>query len=604
MSIVRAAAAKGYELAKRSPMLVRLAQTPLLGAFKAQVSAWLKPEDSDYERWMANRVAQRIRSYPYSREPGLLSFITPVWNTPVSFLHDLTTSLKRQKGRQSFEWVVLDNGSTDVETRSYLKKVVGKLRWTRLCRTEENLGIIAGMRFCLEQATGRYVLPVDHDDQLYRDCVAVVTSCIQRHNHPPLMYSDEDHLLDGKYIYPYFKPDWDPVLFLNSAYIAHQGVIDRKLALELDVYGNARTNGSPDWDAFMRFLLAGHAPVHIPEMLYSWRMHPQSTSGNIDSKTYIHESHRAVLEGFLSQRPHADRYHLELSPLFNGTPDWWVRRRHVDPRPLRSIVLTDAGPPYHAAQVGSSCDYPLHRVARIRCDAGVETLREPVLQAAREEGLVCLVSDRVEIQNREWPWEVLALMELHPDTAVVGGRIVNRQQIVVDAGRYLGFGSGCDCPDRTRSVSDPGYQAQMWKQRSVSAVSSQFCVFDAKFLLALIDSGFCRGASLPYLGAWAGAFALRKNRRVVYSPFLSGATDEEWESRVSDTERRAFLNANRDILPDTRFYPACFGLDMAHRYEPVLPIERERAIASLRDGTNETATDGSACGPNVLRIPA
>ena len=74
------------------------------------------------------------------------------------------------------------------------------------------------------------------------------------------------------------------MLFLNSAYTAHVGVLDRRLALELDVYGDSATNSCPDWDAFLRFYLAGHEPVHVPEILYSWRMHAGSTSANMHSK--------------------------------------------------------------------------------------------------------------------------------------------------------------------------------------------------------------------------------------------------------------------------------------------------------------------------------
>ena len=70
----------------------------------------------------------------------------------------------------------------------------------------------------------------------------------------------------------------------------------------------SRTDGSHDWDAFVRFLAAGIGPIHIPEILYSWQVHEGSTSGNIDAKSYIHSSQRNVLNRFLRDRGKPDRY--------------------------------------------------------------------------------------------------------------------------------------------------------------------------------------------------------------------------------------------------------------------------------------------------------
>ncbi len=59
--------------------------------------------------------------------------------------------------------------------------------------------------------------------------------------------------------------------------------------------------------------------------------------------------------------------------------------------------------------------------------------------------------------------------------------------MILEAGRYFGFGGVCGCPNRGRSLSDPGYFSQMWKQRSVSAVSIQFAVMRAAFLVDLLE---------------------------------------------------------------------------------------------------------------------
>jgi hypothetical protein len=109
-------------------------------------------------------------------------------------------------------------------------------------------------------------------------------------------------------------------------------------------------------------------------------------------------------------------------------------------------------------------------------------------------------------------------------------------------------------------VIDPGYFTQIWKQRSVSAVSIQFAVVRAAFLRDLLGQ-IPAAASLPFLGAWAGAYARRMGKRVVYSPYLSGVSDIPWESLVSDAEVQLFASRYCDIIPDRRYYPC--GLSLA-----------------------------------------
>ena len=121
---------------------------------------------SPYERWMAHRLRIRKGLYPVHHEPhgsALLSFVTSVWNTPPEYLRVLVESVLKQSKSIPFEWVLLDNGSSKPETRSFLQRLE-RYPYVHLHRVEENLGIIGGMRFCLEHAKNRYILPLDSDD--------------------------------------------------------------------------------------------------------------------------------------------------------------------------------------------------------------------------------------------------------------------------------------------------------------------------------------------------------------------------------------------------------------------------------------------------------
>ena len=314
---------------------------------------------------------QRLRDYNVAQRPGLLSFVTTVWNTDPAYVNALAQSVFTQDGGTEFEWFILDNGTTRQDTLAAMEQIA-RHPCVRFSRVEDNLGIIGGMRYCLEHASGRYILPLDSDDLLAPDCVRILTTQIVENDFPALLYSDEDKMVDDAHITAYRKPDWDPVLFLHSCYIAHLCAIDRTKALELGAYTDPRAEGSHDWDTFTRFHLAGHAPVHVAELLYSWRMHAMSTSSNIGAKPVVYDSQMSVIERFLSGAPDPKRYSVIKSPLFAGSPDWWIRRDHTDAAPLTTVLLT--GPTAtHLPDVPSN-DYPNHRIIPVPLSGGLTAL--------------------------------------------------------------------------------------------------------------------------------------------------------------------------------------------------------------------------------------
>ncbi|MFL9829213.1 glycosyltransferase, partial [Rhodoplanes sp. SY1] len=270
--------------------------------------------------YVERAVARRTLYRPAS--PDLrLSLITTVYDTDPVQVADLAATVFGQDHDQPFEWCILDNGSSRPETRDVLAKIARDPR-VRLDRVERNLGIIGGMRRCLLAAGGDYVLPVDSDDLIFPDGLRTVASFLEQAGRPPLIYTDEDRT-DGTYPRdPYIKPDWDPVLFVHSCYIAHLTAFDRQIALAVGCYDDARAEGSHDWDTFMRFLAAGHVPLHLPEILYSWRMHAASTAMNFRSKPYIYDSQISALEKFLASRGRRGDVQIAPSPLFGGAPDW------------------------------------------------------------------------------------------------------------------------------------------------------------------------------------------------------------------------------------------------------------------------------------------
>ncbi len=514
-------------------------------------------ETRRYREWIEHRVRHRSERFNAPVPSGLLSILTAVWDgSPVEYLDALANSIELQNAEGNCEWVILDNGCARRELRDYLNRLRER-PWIQVCRSDENVGIIRGLRICLERATNRYALPVDGDDQLYPDALRIVAAYIKKSGYPPILYTDEDKISSTGVSQPYFKPDWDPVLLGNLAYIAHLGVISREEALRLGAYSDSATEGSPDWDLFLRFAAAGHSAVHIPEVVYNWRMHSSSTAQDAQSKSYVMRSQQAVLSNFLRAKGLAEQFSIENSPFFPGAPHWHFVRRHREPKAMTCIVLT-AHPGSHPRlkELGS---YGAAPAIALDLHSDPRSLVSLASDAARRDGLLFFLHEELEIETADWGWEALGLFELFPQTVMVGGLIRNKAGEILEAGLQLGYRGACGCPDRGREPADPGYFGQAWKQRSVGAVSLQCAAVKAAFLLEMLQQ-LLSGASIPFLGAWMGAYALRKGARIAYTPFLGGVSNTAWDALVTKDEENLFTSLNRDILPDRRYYPKPFSL--------------------------------------------
>lgn len=452
------------------------------------------PEVPRSPPFYSERLLMRSREYRQGSTENLISLITTVYDTPASYLFDLAHTVFGQDIDLPFEWLILDNGSTRADTLSALASIQ-RHPCVRYDRVEANLGIVGGMRWCLETARNRYVLPLDSDDLLFPDCLRTITAFLEQTGFPPLIYTDEDKTDGSDNIEPYLKPDWDPVLFVHSCYIAHLTAIDRTRALELGCYSDPEAEGCHDWDSFIRFMAAGVVPLHIPDVLYSWRLHAASTSGNHGAKPYIGTSHRFVLERFLASRGMLASHDVGLAPLFPGTADYrFLPRSPASEHNIPEIRLAQRITADDLKRLCRACpdDAPLIRLVDPSCS---------------ETGVT----------------EAMTLFRAFPDTVMVGGRLHDGRAIV-EAGYVFGYHGPIGCPDVGRPLSDPGYFAQSWKPHSVAAVSARLAVVQREFLVAFAQDMTC-DLDPATLGLWLGFFARSRGERVVYTPYIDAKVD-------------------------------------------------------------------------------
>jgi hypothetical protein len=515
--------------------------------------------DAYYEQWLDQRRSERERPSLQHEGPGLFSILTTVYDTPPNFLRETAASVLAQTS-SNFEWIVLDNGSSRQDVMAALDEITASDPRIRSRRVETNLGILGGMRHCLEIAGGEYVVPVDSDDTIEPDAISLLTHAIYEHRLPPFVYTDEDVLANGRPQAPYLRPDWDPVLNLCTSYVFHLCAFRRAEALELGVYTDAAATWCHDWDTVHRFHAAGLEPVHVCEVAYHWRSHPASSTNRTRPEGGSLESQRHVLERVVGTTRRPELFALELFPINRGAPEWWVRRQRVQPEPLDVLLVRrhKATGPRPAFCLGGT-DYPFAHVGVVEGDRNPLTrLREHVRDSGSK--LTVVLSDELVADGDEWPWEAIGLLELHRDVVIVSGRILNSDRIVVAGGEMFGFGGVVGTPEFGRPAKEPGYFALALKQRCVSACHSAFFIARTDFLRRALDS-LPGEATFGFLGAWLGARAASEGKRVAVSPLVSavarGVFTGEHTSGPGEVER--FRDLHTGVLNDPRWYSPHFS---------------------------------------------
>lgn len=310
-----------------------------------------------YNKWYAShslslneKQAQCTHSFKIN---PLISIIVPVYKTPANFLREMIDSVISQT-YSNWELCIAD-GSADASC-SYIADIIHEyqqhfpnIRYTVL---KNNLGISGNTNAALNMASGEYIGLLDHDDILTSDALFEVVSILNNAPETDVIYTDEDKtdLNLSSFYSPYFKPDFNLDLLRCCNYITHFFVVKRKLATEIGGFSEA-CNGSQDYDFILKSCDLAKQIVHIPKILYHWRIHPASVAGDPESKTYAYTSAIHALESHLSRNN-------ETGTVKQGDTFGYYKIHYAYKSiPLISIYLKDCSEQL-AAEIKNNCGYP------------------------------------------------------------------------------------------------------------------------------------------------------------------------------------------------------------------------------------------------------
>lgn len=295
-----------------------------LKEFLIRLGERMEPEEVPYSTWYeAHRITaeqakrQEEDAARWKHRP-LFSICVPLYQTPEAYLRRLIESVQAQT-YDNWELCLAD-GSDGDEVERLVKTYRAEDERIYYHHLTENLGIAENTNAAFSLAKGEWIGLLDHDDCLAEDALYEVlaaagegparASLVKDYGSNPwvkrkkaqVVYTDEDKIdaEEKEHFQPHFKPDYNEDLLRSNNYITHFFAVRREIVEEAGGFSK-EYEGAQDYDFIFRCTALAERVVHVPRILYHWRISRESTADNPVSKEYAFEAGRRAIEAHLKR---------------------------------------------------------------------------------------------------------------------------------------------------------------------------------------------------------------------------------------------------------------------------------------------------------------
>ena len=488
-----------------------------LKEFLVRLSERMEPEEVPYGPWYEEHRAkpeelerQRKQSLTWENFSGgeesacVFSIAVPVFRTPAKFLCEMIESVRSQ----SFPFWELCLANADPEDREVaeiLERYCREDRRIRVKNLKENKGISENTNAALAMARGEFVGLLDHDDLLAPDALYEMAARLEKDEGIDVFYTDEDKVTTdlSEHFQPHLKPDFNLDLLRSNNYICHFFVVRREIAERIGGF-RPEFNGAQDYDFIFRCTEEAEKIVHIPRILYHWRVHSASTADNPASKMYAYEAGKRAIEGNLERSGvrgvvslrqdygfYDVHYPVEGEPLVSiliPNKDQKETLMHC----IRSVLETSTWKNLEILIIENNsereetfaCYRELEKDPRIRIltypgkTFNYSAINNFGVQQAKGEYLLFLNND-IEVITPDWIEQMLGNCQ-RPEVGIVGAKLYYPDNTIQHAGIIIGIGGIAGHAFLGLARAKSGYLHKASLQMDYSAVTAACMMMKAE----------------------------------------------------------------------------------------------------------------------------
>ncbi|WP_158615784.1 glycosyltransferase [Lautropia dentalis] len=533
----------------------------------AAQAALLQPGEDPYHGWLrlydptdADTMAALKAKIDAMDLTTTFSVVMPVYNPPLNYLKQAIESVQAQV-YPHWEICIADDASPNPEVRTLLTELAEKDSRIKLIFREKNGHISAATNSAMEIATGDYIALMDNDDLLPPHALAYMALAVHEHPNAGLIYSDEDKVTeDNVRQAPYFKCQFNYELFLSQNMISHFGVYRRSVLEEIGGF-RVGYEGAQDWDLALRVIekVGVENIVHVPRVLYHWRIFPGSTALALEEKDYALQAQLKSISSHLERMGKPDS---EVFPAPRVPGLLRIRHRLPSPAPLVSIIIPTRDrvelvsmcidsilektsyQPYQIVVVdnGSTEERAVAYLKGLEAHDNVRIVRADMpfnysalnnLGVAQADGeYLVLMNNDIEITQNDWIEEMLGFAS-QPDIGCVGTQLWYPNNTLQHGGVVLGIGGVASHAHKGIPRGNFGYFGRASAHQMFSAVTAA-CLMVRKRVYEAVG-GFDETLKVAYNDVDFCLKVRAKGLRNLYNPFASFVHHES-ASRGSDLD--------------------------------------------------------------------
>ncbi|MBN2719171.1 MAG: glycosyltransferase family 2 protein [Deltaproteobacteria bacterium] len=468
---------------------------------------FMKPVVLDYQTYLGD-IESRLITPRTADCHTVISIVMPVYNPDPQMLTDTIESILAQT-YPHFELCIADDCSTRPGVIDVLRQYARRDARIKVVFREENGHISRSSNSALALCTGAFVALMDHDDLLPVHALNEVALAIEAQPDVNIVYTDEDKIdAGGKRTEPNFKPAWNPDLLYSQNYVSHLGVYRHALIKEVGGFREG-LEGAQDHDLLLRCAMAcgGKGIVHIPKVLYHWRVGEGSTALHAEEKTYTTSAGiRAVKEALgtrvadVIQGRYPNTYRVSwalpdplplvslIMPTHNGMR---ITKRAID-----SILELTVYRNYEIIVVDNNSDDPdaLAYFDEIATHDKISVIRYPKpfnfsainnFAVQHAKGTVLgFVNNDVEVITADWLREMVS-HAMRPEIGCVGAKLYYADGRLQHAGVVLGIGGVAGHSHKYFDSDEPGYRSRIHLTQNYSAVTAACLLIRADIFRAV-----------------------------------------------------------------------------------------------------------------------
>lgn len=407
------------------------------------------PEQLIYRKWIKQNEPSIIELERQKREKfkinPQISIVVPLYNTPEIFFDELVQSLKSQT-YSNWQLCLADGSPEPISfIKNYLKDE--RIKYTVI---GENKGISGNTNEALKLVTGDYIGLLDHDDLLPKFSLYEVVKAINENPDVQFIYTDEDKIetINSPRYGVFFKPDFSPFTLNSANYICHFSIFKKEL---MDKLGGFRSeyDGSQDFDIVARASEETNKIVHIPKVLYHWRVHQNSTAGNSDSKPYAFEVGKKVIKDHVKRMYNVEvevtdgltpgSYELKYEPKKSPKVSIILDIQNVEAKRAEQILLEVKKTTYSNYEIISiSKENPLNLEKNILPEENANETYNKAVKDVSGEYFIIFDQNLLQIDREDYIESLLGICQ-NENVGIVGTKLYNQNNLIEHAGIVLGM---------------------------------------------------------------------------------------------------------------------------------------------------------------------